>query len=283
MASEHVLRIPCGEDESKFVLVNVISVGPAEFDLKLIGTEGISPYVAIVKNTRIQRLRTKHSPVDEAEWETLLRATLLQQRIEGAARVTLGSIEVVATIDEGQIIVAVRRNISGITQRLGEIVLKKDEDQEIDTITWVATAVARSQALEQEADDLRAMVKEQGELVRALNKQLEDLGRLKTDHENALLYKFRELLNAKKLKIRNQQRLLATAKVNQSKGSSPQSALHGSNKRKPTSDPSRSTTDSEDAAFGDMKIDTRTPSPEVDDANPGSPEKSDSEVTSDEL
>ena len=46
MVLEHVLRIPCGEDEGKFVLVDVISVGPAEFDLKLIGTEGTSPYVA---------------------------------------------------------------------------------------------------------------------------------------------------------------------------------------------------------------------------------------------
>ena len=32
-----------------------------------------------------------------------------------------------------------------------------------------------------------------------------------------------------------------------------------------------------------MKIDTRTPSPDVDDAKPGSPEESDSEATSDEL
>ena len=177
--------------------------------------------VVSVKNTRIQRLRTKHSPVDEAEWENVLRATLLQQRIEDAARATLGSIEVVATIDEDQIIVAVRRNISGITQRLGEIMMRKDEDQEIDTVTWVATAVARSQALEQEVDDLRTMVKEQGELVKTLNMQLEDLGRSKTDHENALLYRFRELLNAKKLKIRNQQRLLATAKAVEAKAPLP--------------------------------------------------------------
>ena len=46
MSSEHVLRISCSDDENRFVLINIISIGPAEFDLKLIGTEGTSPYVA---------------------------------------------------------------------------------------------------------------------------------------------------------------------------------------------------------------------------------------------
>ena len=97
--------------------------------------------------------------------------------------------------------------------------MKKDEDQEIDTITWVSTAVVRSQVLEQEAEDLRTKSKEQGELIKKLNKQLEDLIASKADHENVLLEKFREILNTKKLKIRDQQRLLATAKVKQGKGS----------------------------------------------------------------
>jgi hypothetical protein len=42
--------------------------------------------------------------------------------------------------------------------------------------------------------------------------------RAKEEHEDALLHKFAELLNAKKLKIRDQQRLLATAKVDAEKG-----------------------------------------------------------------
>ena len=157
--------------------------------------------------------------MDEAEWETVLRGTLLQQRIVGAARGALENIEMTATMVDDQIVVAVRKNISGITQRLGEVILKKDEDQEIDTITWVSTAVVRSQVLEQEAEDLRTKSKEQGELMKKLNKQLEDLIASKADHENVLLGKFREILNTKKLKIRDQQRLLATAKVKQGKGS----------------------------------------------------------------
>lgn len=43
---------------------------------------------------------------------------------------------------------------------------------------------------------------------------MEDLIKAKQEHENTLLEKFRELLNTKKRKIRDQQRLLADAKLN---------------------------------------------------------------------
>lgn len=46
-----------------------------------------------------------------------------------------------------------------------------------------------------------------------LKKQLEDLLKAKKDDEHQLLEKFRDLLNEKKLKIRQQQRLLAAADV----------------------------------------------------------------------
>lgn len=175
--------------------------------------------INLVKHSRIQRLRTKHSPVDEAEWETVLRGTLLQQRIEGTARGALEDIELTAAIVEDQIIVAVRKNISGITQRFGEVTLKRDEDQEIDTITWVSTAVIRSQVLEQEVEELRTRCKKHGEAAAKLDQQLQSLITSQTDLTNTLFQKFAAILNKKKLKIRDQQRLLATAKVNQSKGS----------------------------------------------------------------
>ena len=48
--------------------------------------------------------------------------------------------------------------------------------------------------------------------------QLDNLIEEKTSHENALLEKFRQLINSKKLKIRDQQRLLAGAKVDPNLG-----------------------------------------------------------------
>jgi hypothetical protein len=62
-------------------------------------------------------------------------------------------------------------------------------------------------------DELEAQITEQKKTVERLNAQIKSLGEAKQEHENALLRKFSELLNSKKLKIRDQQRFLATAKV----------------------------------------------------------------------
>jgi hypothetical protein len=51
-----------------------------------------------------------------------------------------------------------------------------------------------------------------------LEEQLQGLVDEKLAHANALLQKFADLLNSKKLKIRDQQRLLAGAKVDPSTG-----------------------------------------------------------------
>lgn len=45
MASEHVLRVPRSDNEGEFVVVNVSSNGNSPLDLKLLATEGESPYV----------------------------------------------------------------------------------------------------------------------------------------------------------------------------------------------------------------------------------------------
>lgn len=109
-------------------------------------------------------------------------------------------------------------NISGITQRLGEILLRKDDTQEIDFITWTATAVMHCTSLEEDIYTLREKYEEQIHVIEKLNQQLEELINAKIEHESLLLEKFRDLLNAKKLKIRDQQRLLASTNVNPNKG-----------------------------------------------------------------
>jgi hypothetical protein len=51
-----------------------------------------------------------------------------------------------------------------------------------------------------------------------LTQQLADLMQAKTQHENQMIANFAQLLNEKKLKIRNQQRLLASATADPAKG-----------------------------------------------------------------
>lgn len=131
---------------------------------------------------------------------------------------SLPKIEVAASITNPQLILAIRRNISGVTQRLGEIILYLDEDQEISLFEWTATAADKAEKLETALGDLDFKYQDQSRKVHKLSEQLEDLIEAKKEHENTLLEKFRDLLNAKKLKIRDQHRLLASAKVDPRKG-----------------------------------------------------------------
>ena len=174
--------------------------------------------VFAVKHSRIAEYHSKKSPVSLDDWETILRATLLQERLEGPSRVILEDVEVSATLVDDGLAIIFRKNLSGITQRIGRIPIRKDENQEIDTIGWVATAATRSEVLEKEVVDLLRRFNEQNDIIQKLNQQLEDLIRTKQRHENLLLEKLMAVLNAKKRKTRDQQRLLATSKVDPSKG-----------------------------------------------------------------
>lgn len=45
MVSEQILRIPRSDSEGGVVLMNVASNGPSSLDLRLLATEGESPYI----------------------------------------------------------------------------------------------------------------------------------------------------------------------------------------------------------------------------------------------
>lgn len=122
-------------------------------------------------------------------------------------------LETIAAVSGGSLLIHFRNNISGITQKLGEIELKQNDREEIDPFKWCGTAVQRGIEQEAEIQDLTSKYEEQSRTMEKLSQQLEDLVVAKRSHEGALLEKFRELLNTKKLKVRDQQRLLAGAKV----------------------------------------------------------------------
>ncbi len=46
MTTEHILRVPRSDSKGDFVLINVTSNGKSALDLRLLATEGESPYVA---------------------------------------------------------------------------------------------------------------------------------------------------------------------------------------------------------------------------------------------
>lgn len=222
--------------------------------------------------------------------------------------------EIVSSIAGQQLIVTFRKNISGIIHRLGTLTLAQDEEQEVSLFAWAGSALESSASLEKEVLHLSHKYDEQGNMVKKLNAQLEDLIKAKQEHENALLEKFRELLNAKKLKIRDQQRLLAEAKVDPNKGTwtpfalpslqscdiDPSSAdqvkasrstgpsrtpkpSRTSKRKAATTTPPPASFDAEDTGFEAMTVDNNDQESDLAaEDQPGTPDKSDLDATEDE-
>jgi septal ring factor EnvC (AmiA/AmiB activator) len=67
--------------------------------------------------------------------------------------------------------------------------------------------------LEQRLSRLQQQYRAADNTIKQLNKQIEDFITAKSRHEEQLMTNFTQVLNQKKLKIRNQQRLLASAKI----------------------------------------------------------------------
>ncbi|MCJ1477297.1 hypothetical protein MMC13_005968 [Lambiella insularis] len=231
----------------------------------------------------------------------MLRLILLQERPKGSALSALRNLEVIASVVGKQLQLVFRNNISGIYQRLGEITLIKDEDHEIDTIAWVHDAISRANGLEAELGGLSNRFQEQSLRIQELTQKLDALAESRKQQDSALLEKFEKILNKKKLKIRDQQRLLATAKVSANigmsiattlfviwtlsvvtaqlvqKSRSPsennESAISRTNKRKPKDEPATSQSDSENPGFEKMAVEN---------LDATTPERSDLDTTSNE-
>lgn len=108
--------------------------------------------------------------------------------------------------------------IHTLQQRLGSISLKQDDEQAIELFEWTGITASAVDALETQVASLSARYRTAEETISKLNKQLEELVRAKSEHEDQLIAKCVQLLNEKKLKIRNQQRLLASANADPEKG-----------------------------------------------------------------
>lgn len=96
--------------------------------------------------------------------------------------------------------------------------LQRDDDLTIDPLAWAATAASANAELLTQQARLEAHVDSYEVQISKMRDQLEELTEAKNELERKLLEKFRELLNEKKLKIRDQQRLLSGAKIDPAAG-----------------------------------------------------------------
>ncbi|EMR61293.1 putative dna double-strand break repair and vj recombination xrcc4 protein [Eutypa lata UCREL1] len=243
-----VLRFPISGKEDEFFLLEATSYGSKPLDLKLRGSEG--------------------SAVFAAKWH---------------------DIEIRAEVppDASYVELCVRKNIHGITQRLGAVKLSENPDEEISPFNWCISTIAARVRAEEELAAATAKAQALESSVGELKDQLRELIQAKEDDETQLLVRFRDLLNEKKVKIRQQQRLMAVADGGSGgpgKGTGAGAgASRGSKRKAGGNDKDESTDEDDDGAFVKMEVDNNADSgggPQLDPED-NDPETTDSEIMND--
>ncbi|KAK4632023.1 hypothetical protein CLAFUW4_03383 [Fulvia fulva] len=213
---EELLRLKRTDHKTEHLVLHVAdhSTSPDTLDLKLVGTDTERLYHGNVEESSLETLQASNFKGNLAEFKTVLSYALLHQLPKGPFPDVLEGVETVAAVDIKTFTVTIRKNISGITQKLAAIKLEEDTGNiEVNFIGWTDEALIDRDDLRARLADTEEHMKEQQAQVAQLSAELDKLVKAKKQHEEEMLSKFAALLNAKKLKIRDQQRLLSSAKV----------------------------------------------------------------------
>ncbi|KAI1272598.1 hypothetical protein F5Y07DRAFT_288351 [Xylaria sp. FL0933] len=190
--------------------------GPAIFMhcVQLAGRRLTTPsfFTYIVRHKKIGEYKASPGPCTDEEWEQVLTATFVDLK-------PVPDIEIRADVqsDGPSVSLSFRKNIQGITQRLGSINLDENDRTEISPFDWCVSAIESRTKVTEELAAATAKIESLENSINELKAQLEDFIASKEEDETQMLEKFRDLLNEKKLKIRQQHRLLAAAKVDPEK------------------------------------------------------------------
>lgn len=166
-----------------------------------------------VDGARISQLRATKFEGTEDDWAGVLRWALFRQ---GSSKANGSRVELVAQVSETTLSLVLRQRLEGgITSRFGSIQLQRNTrlEDEIELFEWAGLAAKSAHAGQSDLDALKAQLEQRTLECERLKDQLQDLVEAKKEHERTMLEKFRQLLNSKKIKIRDQQRLLTGAKI----------------------------------------------------------------------
>lgn len=208
MSMASLVRFP-REDSNDFVLLHSQQTGSAVLDLRLVATDGQNPFTTDLKQNASSRLRSAQFRGPDQEWVAIVKAILCPSPDDPLIQ----GLEAVASVTGDAITLSIQKNITGIIQRLGSISLTLNEEEPIELFDWAGIAAQTANDHRNQLLTIQQSMETQRATIQRLTTQLDDLVVVKKLHEDELLNKFTALLNSKKLKIRDQQRLLAHAKV----------------------------------------------------------------------
>jgi hypothetical protein len=168
------------------------------------------------------------------------------------------------------------------------LTLKGEPDEAIELFDWCGAAALEREKLKLDLAASAAKLEELETSVNELKTQLDGLVKTKKDSEAELLQKFQDLLNEKKVKIRQQARLLSSATIDPSKIAPGPSGLVKSEDNQSTggSRPSkrkvRAGSDDDDSSDGFEKMELDHDEKRQEDEDIGDRETTDGEETSSE-
>ena len=219
MAHQWIVKLAGQDDDKETVLIHVTSKGSEDLDLDLVATESTTVFKGKLRKRKLKTLTAKNYNGKEDEWEAILQYALLEGKSSAIGEEQERSLEVGASVKgkEGEktLSITFRNRIDDITQRIGAIELSQDDEEEISLFDWTTLAVNKNRMVEDELSRLSKTNDEDKTVIARLQSQLAELVKAKAEHEEQMLSKFVLLLNAKKTKIRDQQRLLQTAVVDE--------------------------------------------------------------------
>ncbi|KAI1341904.1 hypothetical protein F5Y15DRAFT_351031 [Xylariaceae sp. FL0016] len=213
MPEPTLLRFPISGHEEESFLLEVSPNGALPLDLKLVGSEGTAVFMFKLRHKRVDECKASNRHCTEDEWTQILIQTLVNQD-------PVSGIEVRADVhsEKDFVTLSFRKNIEGITQRLGSVKLDESSDKiAVDPFGWCVSALAAKAKVEKTLAASSTKVESLESSVKELKTQLDELIEAKEEDETQMLEKFRDLLNEKKVMIRQQQRLLASANIDSAK------------------------------------------------------------------
>ncbi|EXJ93658.1 hypothetical protein A1O1_02050 [Capronia coronata CBS 617.96] len=269
-ASSWVIRLEADKGNPPILVKVSRKEGGHDLDLDLLATDGDAAYKGKVRQRNLKKLRAKNYDGSDKDWIAVVSHVLLRTAAHQLDDAQKQNLHVTCSVSgkdpNGTLSIAFLNKVEDITQRLGNIELPQTEDtDDIDLFGWTLQAVKKRDELDEAVQALTWELKSKDAALKTLQKQIDELVEAKSEHEKQLLSKFSVLLNEKKLKIRNMQRVLSTAKTDATKLKELQSVIkkEGSasggrgNKRRAEEAPKDDETD-ESEAFDTMQVDGNT-------------------------
>lgn len=232
MAHCHIVPVPAVAKDGRTIVLKVEQTGKKPLDVQVVGCDGETVYVATLQHHKLGQLRKKKYNGSDDEWEAVLSHFLLQTQPEDKHAKALDGLHMVYSMKDDDIVLVIRKDVENIKVTWGEIDLPNSE-LEIDPVDWARISAEAHTSAVKELADLKTKVNESQSTIRQLEKQLEDFLEAKRQSQNEMAEKFMVILNEKKKTIRDQQRLLAGAKVDKITATAVQSNRKTATPRKP--------------------------------------------------